>query len=425
MGKRIRPLALAMLLSLVLAACGGQTASTPSGSAGASSGSGTGTSASPSASSTTSASQSTAASASASPSTSASASSSPSTRASTSPSASASASGGAGAGATETETASASGGAGATETETAETTETAGTGETDAAGGGSATLPVVDPSEFAGEEIVAAGSSTVFPLTEAIAERWGNEGGQPPTIDSVGTGGGFERFCVNAASDIANASRPIDEEEAAACEQNGRPAVEFRVGTDALVVATSAENDFLEELTTEQLAQVFSTATNWSDIDPSFPNEPIERFTPGTDSGTFDYFVEEIFDEDPAPLLGAQNLQQSEDDNVLVQGVEGSPNAIGFFGFSYFQENEDRLKAIAIDGVEPNAETAESNEYPLSRPLFIYSAESVMEEKPQVAAFINFYLTNVNEEIEAVGYFPASEDALNEARQNFLTATGQ
>ncbi len=408
MGKRIRPLALAMLLSLVLAACGGQTASTPSGSAGASSGTGTGTSASPSASSTTSASPSTAASASASPSTSASA-SSPSTRASTSPSASA----------------SASGGAGATETETAETTETAGTSETDAAGGGSATLPVVDPSEFAGEEIVAAGSSTVFPLTEAIAERWGNEGGQPPTIDSVGTGGGFERFCVNAASDIANASRPIDEEEAAACEQNGRPAVEFRVGTDALVVATSAENDFLEELTTEQLAQVFSTATNWSDIDPSFPNEPIERFTPGTDSGTFDYFVEEIFDEDPAPLLGAQNLQQSEDDNVLVQGVEGSPNAIGFFGFSYFQENEDRLKAIAIDGVEPNAETAESNEYPLSRPLFIYSAESVMEEKPQVAAFINFYLTNVNEEIEAVGYFPASEDALNEARQNFLTATGQ
>jgi phosphate transport system substrate-binding protein len=271
---------------------------------------------------------------------------------------------------------------------------------------------------------VAAGSSTVFPLTEAIAERWGNEGGQAPTIDSVGTGGGFERFCVNAASDIANASRPIDEEETAACEQNGRPAIEFRVGTDALVVAVSSENDFLEELTTEQLAQVFSTATNWSDIDPSFPNAPIERFTPGTDSGTFDYFVEEIFEEDPEPLLAAQP-QQSEDDNVLVQGIEGSPNAIGFFGFAYFQENEDRLKAISIDGVEPNADTAESNEYPLSRPLFIYSAESVMQEKPQVAAFINFYLTNVNEEIEQAGYFPASEDTLGEARQNFLTATGQ
>jgi phosphate transport system substrate-binding protein len=283
----------------------------------------------------------------------------------------------------------------------------------------------VDPSQFAGEAIVAAGSSTVFPLTEAIAERWGNEGGQAPTIDSVGTGGGFERFCVNSASDIANASRPIDEEEAAACEQNGRPAIEFRVGTDALVVAVSSENDFLEELTTEQLAQVFSTATNWSDIDPSFPNAPIERLAPGTDSGTFDYFVEEIFEEDPEPLLRAANLQQSEDDNVLVQGVEGSPNAIGFFGFAYFQENEDRLKAIRIDGVEPNAGTAESNEYPLSRPLFIYSAESVMQEKPAVAAFINFYLTNVNEEIEEVGYFPASEEALNEARQNFLTATGQ
>jgi phosphate transport system substrate-binding protein len=271
---------------------------------------------------------------------------------------------------------------------------------------------------------VAAGSSTVFPLTEAIAERWGNEGGQAPTIDSIGTGGGFERFCEAAESDIANASRPINEEEAAACEANGRPAIEFRVGTDAVVVAVSSENDFLEELTTEQLAQVFSTATNWSDIDPSFPNAPIERFTPGTDSGTFDYFVEEIFEEDPEPLLAAQP-QQSEDDNVLVQGIEGSPNAIGFFGFAYYQENEDRLKAIRIDGVEPNADTAESNEYPLSRPLFIYSAESVMQEKPQVAAFINFYLTNVNEEIEQAGYFPASEDTLGEARQNFLTATGQ
>jgi len=283
----------------------------------------------------------------------------------------------------------------------------------------------VDPSEFAGEAIVAAGSSTVFPLTEAIAERWGNEGGQAPTIDSIGTGGGFERFCEAAESDIANASRPIKEEEAAACEQNGRPAIEFRVGTDALVVAVSSENDFLEDVTAEQLAQIFTTATNWSDIDPSFPNEAIQRFTPGTDSGTFDYFVEEILEDDPEPLLRAANLQQSEDDNVLVQGIEGSPNAIGFFGFAYFQENEERLKAIAIDGVEPNAETAESNEYPLSRPLFIYSAESVMQEKPAVAAFINFYLTNVNEEIEAVGYFPASEEALSEARQNFLTATGQ
>ena len=403
MGKFIRPPALVVMLSVVLAACGGGGTASPSSAASSSVG-GTTASASPSTPSSA---------ASASPS------ASPSTAASrsASPSASASASGTAG-------------GAGTTTTATADADETetavvGGAGETETAGASGATLPAVDPSEFAGEAIVAAGSSTVYPLTEAIAERWGNEGGQAPTIDSVGTGGGFERFCVNSASDIANASRPIDEEEAAACEQNGRPAIEFRVGTDAVVVAVSSENDFLEDVTAEQLAQIFTTATNWSDIDPSFPNEAIQRFTPGTDSGTFDYFVEEILDEDPEPLLRAANLQQSEDDNVLVQGIEGSPNAIGFFGFAYYQENEDRLKAISIDGVTPDADTAESNEYPLSRPLVIYSAESVMQEKPAVAAFINFYLTNVDEEIEAVGYFPASEDALGEARQNFLTATGQ
>jgi phosphate transport system substrate-binding protein len=129
--------------------------------------------------------------------------------------------------------------------------------------------------------------------------------------------------------------------------------------------------------------------------------------------------VEEGFEGDEAPILGA-NPQLSENDNVLVQGVEGSPYAIGYFGYAYYAENQGRLKALALDGVEPTEEAAEDNTYPLSRPLFIYSAPSIMEEKPQVASFINFYLTYVNEEILDVGYFPASAEALNQARQGWL-----
>jgi len=167
---------------------------------------------------------------------------------------------------------------------------------------------------------------------------------------------------------------------------------------------------------------IFSTANLWSDVDISWPAEPIQRFSPGTDSGTFDYFVEMVFDQEEAPLLNSANLQLSEDDNVLVQGVEGSPYAIGYFGFAYYQENASRLNALSIDGITPNAETAESNEYPLSRPLFIYSDETIMQQKPQVAAFINFFLTYVNEEILDVGYFPASQEALDQAMNAWVTA---
>jgi phosphate binding protein len=283
-------------------------------------------------------------------------------------------------------------------------------------------LPEVNPLEVTGD-IVTAGSSTVFPLSERMAVRFQDEGyAGNITIDSVGTGAGFERFCVAGETDIANASRPIREEEIASCESIGRTPVEFRVGTDALAVVVSAENDFVENLTLEQLAIAFSTAETWADVDPSFPAEPIQRFSPGTDSGTFDYFVEAVFDEDQEPLLAAANLQLSEDDNVLVQGVEGSPYAIAYFGYAYYQENADRLHIVSIEGVEPSAENVDNGSYPLARPLFIYSDASVMEEKPQVAAFINFYLTYVNEEVVDVGYFPASTDALNEAKRNFANA---
>jgi len=286
-------------------------------------------------------------------------------------------------------------------------------------------LPEVDPTALEGT-IVSAGSSTVYPLSEAVVAAFVAEGFPGEiTVDSIGSGAGFERFCVAAETDIANASRAIKEEEVASCATNNRTPIEFRVGTDAIAIVVSSENDFATDITLEELALIFSTATTWADVRPEWPAEPIQRFSPGTDSGTFDYFVEVVMGEDEAPLLNAANLQLSEDDNVLVQGVEGSPYAIGYFGFAYYQENQGALKALSLGGVAPTAETAEDGSYPLARPLFIYSDASILQSKPQVAGFINFYLTQVNDLILDVGYFPASVEALDGARQAWLDAMAQ
>ncbi|MBI4732885.1 MAG: PstS family phosphate ABC transporter substrate-binding protein [Chloroflexi bacterium] len=286
-------------------------------------------------------------------------------------------------------------------------------------------LAMYMPDTVSGD-IVTAGSSTVFPLSERMKQRFEEEGFTGNlTIDSIGSGGGFERFCVNGETDISNASRAIKDSEVESCQAIGREPVEFRVGTDALSVVVSQENDFVTDVTLEELALIFSTAEKWSDVRPEWPAEPIQRFIPGTDSGTFDYFVEEIFDNDDALILAASNTQMSEDDNVLVQGVQGSPYAIGFFGFAYYQENADTLKVLSLNGIAPTAETAESGEYPISRPLFIYSTAQIMQEKPQVAAFIYFYLTHVNDEILDVGYFPASQAALDEALAAWHAAVGK
>lgn len=283
-------------------------------------------------------------------------------------------------------------------------------------------LPVVDPLAVEGD-IVTAGSSTVFPLSERMADRFQDEGYDGNiTIDSIGSGAGFERFCVTGETDISNASRPIKDSEVESCQAIGRDPIEFRVGTDALAVVVSAENDFVTEVSMDQLAQLFSSAETWADVDPSWPTEPILRYIPGTDSGTFDYFVEAVFDEDERPILSASNLELSEDDNVLVQGVLGSPNAVAFFGYAYYAENEDALHILDIDGVEASAENVDNNSYPLARPLFIYSTAGIMQEKPQVADFINFYLTYVNEEVVDVGYFPASEAALQQSVDSWLEA---
>lgn len=299
---------------------------------------------------------------------------------------------------------------------------------------GKGQLPEVDPSTVSGD-IISAGSSTVFPLTERMAERFQDEGyAGNITVDSIGTGAGFERFCKAGETDISNASRAIKDEEKANCQAIGREPVEFRVGTDALAVVVSSENDFLTDVTVEQLAHIFSDAKLWSDVDPSWPAEPILRFSPGTDSGTFDYFVEAVMDKTyvkdatadkgkgEEAILSAKNLQLSEDDNVLAQGVEGSPYAIGYFGYAYYANEAEQLKAVSVNGVEPNETTAEDGSYPLARPLFIYSDAKIMATKPQVASFINFYLSYVNEEILDVGYFPASASALDQAKSNWLAA---
>jgi phosphate transport system substrate-binding protein len=275
-------------------------------------------------------------------------------------------------------------------------------------------------------DIITAGSSTVFPLSERMAERFRDEGFSGNiTIDSIGSGGGFERFCVAGDTDVANASRGINDGERTSCAGIDREPIEFRVGTDALSVVVSQANDFATDVTTEELALIFGTAETWADVRPEWPAEPILRFIPGTDSGTFDYFVEHVYDTDDTIILAASNTQLSEDDNVLVQGIQGSPYAIGFFGYAYYAENADTLRILSVDGVEPNDATVEGGSYPLARPLFIYTTAEILNEKPQVAAFIHFYLTYVNEEIVDVGYFPASNDTLQAGLDALLGALGQ
>ena len=282
-------------------------------------------------------------------------------------------------------------------------------------------------------DIITAGSSTVFPLSERMKQRFEEEGFTGNiTVDSIGSGAGLERFCVAGETDVANASRAIKDSEIESCVGIGRTVVEFQVGIDALTVAVSAENDFATDVTLEELALLFSTAETWQDVRPEWPAEPVLRFSPGTDSGTFDFFVEAVMTPangddaaaGEAAILESTGTQFSEDDNVLVQGVQGSPYAIGYFGYAYYQENASTLKALSVNSVAPTAETAESGEYPISRPLFIYSSTEIMQEKPQVSSFIYFYITNVADEILDVGYFPVSEGKAQENLDAWNTALG-
>lgn len=288
-------------------------------------------------------------------------------------------------------------------------------------------------------DIITAGSSTVFPLSERMAELFQQEGYTGNiTVDSIGSGTGYERFCKTGETDISNASRKIKDGEVENCKTIGRDPIQFRVGTDALTVVLSVENDFVTALSKEQLGKIFTTQyTKWNEVDPAFPAKTILLYGPGADSGTFDYFNKDIIAPlylnadgkadtaaGKAALLGAPGAQFSEDDNVLVQGVEGSKYAIGYFGFACYSENQDKLKAVAVEGVEPSQATVDDGTYPISRPLFLYSDANILKAKPQAAAFIYFYLNNVNDNISDVGYFPAPAADLQASLDAWKAATG-
>jgi phosphate transport system substrate-binding protein len=298
------------------------------------------------------------------------------------------------------------------------------------------TMDPSDPAAYSGD-IYTAGSSTVGPVTEAIIEQFVADGftGQIKN-DIIGSGAGFERFCKTGETDVANASRPIKTSEIESCRalSPSREPVGLLVGLDAIAVVVNPENDWVTDVTMDQLNALMTTAVNWSDVDPSWPAEPILRYTPGTDSGTFDFFVEvaiqkplkiEKLDDAKAVALEASNLNQSEDDNVLVQGIEGNKYAIGYFGYAYYQEAGDKLKALSVNGVAPSAKTAEDGSYALARPLFIYSDAAIMQAKPQVADFIRYYIDNVNSVISQVGYFPASASAFAANRAAWIQAMGK
>jgi phosphate binding protein len=306
-------------------------------------------------------------------------------------------------------------------------------------------LSAVDPLEVEGD-VVTAGSSTVFPLSTRMVERFKEAGyAGEVTIDSIGSGAGYERFCVAGETDISNASRAPKDKELDACKEIDREMISFIVGMDAIAVAVSVDNDFIDMeagLTIEELQMIFSRcwaedqSTNsckWSDINPDWPAEDIALYIPGTDSGTFDYFTEAIFDdlaeeqgvEAEEYQLNAEGVQLSEDDNILVNGIADSPYAIGYFGFAYYVQNPDVIMAVPIESITPTVETVQAEEYALARALYINSAATILNEKPQVAQFINYYLTNVNDEISDVGYFPASDEILNASRMAWCDAMAE
>ncbi len=324
-----------------------------------------------------------------------------------------------------------------TSTTVAATTTSAGATTTTAAPAGRFGLPLVDPLDVAPGDVAIAGSSTVFPLSTAVMTRWVDEGGPEYTIDSIGSGGGLERFCLEGASDIANSSRAIKDDEVANCQAIDREPIEIRVGTDALSVVISSGNYFAQTLTIAELGLLFAAqpGDTWDMVNPAFPAHPIALYSPGADSGTFDYFNEIVLpDLETSPIL-ANGLAEivGEDDNLTVRGVaddgctEGdvsSTCAAGYFGFAYYIENAGELQAVLVDGVEPNAATVNAAEYPLARPLFMYTAASVIAENPQVALFIAYYLNIVNDVIGEVGYFPAPDAALQEAADAIIEAAG-
>ncbi|MEM1425160.1 MAG: PstS family phosphate ABC transporter substrate-binding protein [Cyanobacteria bacterium P01_H01_bin.130] len=276
------------------------------------------------------------------------------------------------------------------------------------------------------------GSSTVFPITEAVAEEFQKENSNIRVAVGVsGTGGGFKKFCAGETH-ISGASRPIKQKEIDLCKENGieeDDMVELAVAYDAVTVVIHKDNTWAAEMTTAELKKMWEQAADgtvkkWSDVNPAWPDEDLKLYGPGTDSGTYDYFKEAILDKGDS----RSDYTASEDDNVLVLGVSRDKNALGFFGLSYYEENKDKLKAVAVDNgdgaaVYPSSATVNDGTYaPLSRPIFIYvNTEKAKAEAP-VARFVRYYLNNAAKFSAEVAYVPLPEDMYRDARSDFNSA---
>ncbi len=270
------------------------------------------------------------------------------------------------------------------------------------------------------------GSSTVFPITEAVAEDFQNANrGVKVTVGVSGTGGGFKKFCAGEI-DIADASRPIKKEEMEACKAKGIQYIELPVAYDALTVVINPQNNSVSSMSMAQLKTMWEPAaqgkiSKWNQVNPSWPDAPLKLFGPGADSGTFDYFTEAV---NGKAKESRTDYTPSEDDNVLVQGVSRDRNALGYFGFAYFEANQKRLKAVPIakkDGdkaVMPSIEAVKNNTYPLARPLFIY-VNSKATDRSEVKQFVEFYLNNAPDFVTEVKYVPLPEKAYELAREHF------
>ena len=289
---------------------------------------------------------------------------------------------------------------------------------TEASGGG---------SDLAGR-IEADGSSTVGPFTTAGAERFQGENPDVQvTVGVSGTGGGFERFC-RGETDLSNASRPIKDEESTICDDAGIDFTEFQVANDALTVVVNPENDWATCLTVDQLNKIWapgSKVNNWNQVDAAFPDQSLKLFGAGTDSGTFDYFTDVINGEEGA---SRSDYSATEDDNVTVTGVSGDRGALGYFGFSYFEENQDKLKAVEIDDgdgcVAPSVKAAQDGTYtPLSRPLFVYAKNESLA-KPEIEAFMQYLIDNATEIAEAAKFVPLTEEQVEKAQSDLEAAKG-
>ncbi|MEX0782793.1 MAG: PstS family phosphate ABC transporter substrate-binding protein [Dehalococcoidia bacterium] len=292
--------------------------------------------------------------------------------------------------------------------------------DTGSGGGG------IDYGSLSGE-IAVDGSSTVFPISAAMAEEFARVADTRVNVGLSGTGGGFEKFC-RGETQISDASRPIKQDEIDACAESGiTDIVELQVAIDALTVVVNEDNDWATCMSVEQLTNAFKTggARTWSEIDPSWPDEQIIFNYPGADSGTFDYFVEVLEGEEEGATHRSDGTS-SEDDNVLVRAVEGNEQGVAYFGFAYYQQAGQNLRAVAIDGgegcVEPTFENALDGSYqPLSRPLFIYTRESFLEERPEVLGFVNFYFENLDEIVEEVGYITLPDDLRDEQEAKYAS----